>query len=130
MKYEHMTTTELQEHRDNLIKEIIKLDKYKKDIEENLSQWKKKYDPNYWINESERNYISNNKKEHDFMGIFGPKIGIWNVTSESDPKWDKIGEGKGYVTSGGPSEIYEWIKECEERYSKKPEDLKISFFKY
>lgn len=63
------------------------------------------------------------------MSMFGPKMGSWSVYSKIDPRWNKSGRGYGLVTSGGPSEMREWIKECIEKYGEPPEDTTQSFTK-
>lgn len=63
------------------------------------------------------------------MGMFGPKMGTWSVHSDKDPRWNKTGRGYGLVTSGGPPEIDEWIKECTEKYGDLPEDATKEFWK-
>ena len=64
------------------------------------------------------------------MGMFGPKLGSWTVSSKKDPRWNAQGEGYGLVTSGGPSEIYDWIEECKKKFGEQPDDLSVSFHKY
>lgn len=63
------------------------------------------------------------------MSMFGPKMGTWEVHSEKDPRWNKLGRGYGLITSGGPIEIQEWIKECKEKYGDPPSDTTQSFWK-
>ncbi len=55
--------------------------------------------------------------------------GVWSVSSKKDPKWNNSGRGFGAVTNGGPKEMQEWLKECEEKYGETPDDLEVSFFK-
>jgi hypothetical protein len=64
------------------------------------------------------------------MGMFGGGgEGTWTVNSVSDPRWNKSGRGFGAVTSGGPREMRDWIKECSEKYGDPPEDATQSFYK-
>lgn len=63
------------------------------------------------------------------MNMFGPKLGSWWVESKKDPRWNKSGRGYGLVSSGGPPEMQEWIKECIEKYGDPPDDATQSFYK-
>jgi len=63
------------------------------------------------------------------MSMFGPKMGSWWLYSDKDPRWNKEGRGYGLVTSGGPSEIQEWIDQCIKEYGKQPDDLSMGFMK-
>lgn len=63
------------------------------------------------------------------MSMFGPKMGTWTVHSETDPRWNKTGRGRGYACDGGPQEMKDWIKECREKYGKPPEDATQEFWK-
>jgi hypothetical protein len=63
------------------------------------------------------------------MSMFGPKMGSWSVNSMKDPRWNKSGRGYGLVTSGGPSEMREWIKQCREKYGDPPDDCCQNFMK-
>lgn len=62
--------------------------------------------------------------------MFGPKLGYWDVSSKTDPRWDKSGEDYGLVSEGGPPRMKEWLKECKEKFGEIPEDLIASFHKY
>lgn len=63
------------------------------------------------------------------MGAFGPKLGTWWVSSKIDPRWNKQGRGCGLVTSGGPSEAWDWIEKATEEFGEEPADLEIGFMK-
>ena len=64
------------------------------------------------------------------MSIFGPKIGTWQVSSESDPRWNNSGRGYGLVSSGGPDEMRYWIEEMKKITGEDPpDDLHVSFWK-
>ena len=63
------------------------------------------------------------------MSIFGPKKGSWSVESKTDPQWNNSGRGYGLVTSGGPPELHNWLKECTEKYGEPPDDTNWSFWK-
>lgn len=63
------------------------------------------------------------------MSIFGPKMGSWQVHSDKDPRWNKLGRSYGLVTGGGPLEMREWIKECNKKYGDPPDDTKQNFMK-
>ena len=63
------------------------------------------------------------------MGMFGPKMGTWEVHSKKDSRWNKSGRGYGWVTTGGPDEMRVWIKQCKEKYGDPPDDATESFFK-
>jgi hypothetical protein len=63
------------------------------------------------------------------MSMFGPKMGTWWVHSDKDPRWNKTGRGYGLVTSGGPSEMHDWIKFCKENYAPIPDDAEMGFEK-
>jgi len=62
--------------------------------------------------------------------MFGPKLGGWYVHSDSDPRWNKSGEGYGLVCTGGPDEMQQWIDECTKKYGEPPEDAVKGFTKY
>ena len=64
------------------------------------------------------------------MSMFGPKKGVWNVSSESDERWNASGEAYGFVTSGGPLEIKEHIERMEKSLGSPPADLTVGFHKY
>jgi hypothetical protein len=34
-----------------------------------------------------------------------------------------------FVVFGGSNKIYDWIKECEEKFGERPEDLTVGFVK-
>jgi hypothetical protein len=63
------------------------------------------------------------------MGLFRPiREGSWWVISESDPRWNC--DGRGFV--GGfmvPEEAEKAIKEMEEKYGKRPDDLEFGYMK-
>lgn len=63
------------------------------------------------------------------MGMFGIRMGSWSVSSKKDPRWNKSGRGYGLVTSGGPSEIQDWIDRCTKKYGNPPDDCSKSFMK-
>lgn len=63
------------------------------------------------------------------MGMFGPKIGSWWITCKSDPRWNASGRGYGLVSSGGPPDLQDKIKELKELYGEPPEDCYQGFMK-
>jgi len=63
------------------------------------------------------------------MGMFGPKMGTWWVQSKKDSRWNKSGRGEGLVSSGGPKEMQDWIKECIEKFGNAPDDVEYGFMK-
>ena len=63
------------------------------------------------------------------MGMFGPKMGTWEVNSKKDSRWNKSGRVYGCVTTGGTDEMRTWIKQCKEKYGDPPDDATESFFK-
>jgi hypothetical protein len=56
-------------------------------------------------------------------------MGTWETGSRKDPRWNKSGRGKGLISSGGPTEMSNWIKECKEEFGEPPDDLYVLFFK-
>jgi len=60
----------------------------------------------------------------------GPKMGVWYVTSEQDPRWNKTGHACGLICTGGPQEMWDWIKECKSKYGSTPDDCVYGFHKY
>jgi hypothetical protein len=64
-----------------------------------------------------------------FGEMFGPKMGTWWVSSKKDPRWNKSGYAEGYVCSGGPKEMQDWIEECKRKYGKPPDDAEQGFMK-
>lgn len=63
------------------------------------------------------------------MSMFGPKMGTWWVASKKDPRWDTHGRGYGLVTTGGPSEMSDWIEKCKKEYGEPPDDCECGFMK-
>jgi len=63
------------------------------------------------------------------MSMFGPRMGSWWVYSKIDSRWNNNGRGEGFVTTGGPSDIYDWIDKCKELFGEEPDDLKAGFMK-
>ncbi len=63
------------------------------------------------------------------MSMFGPKIGTWSVRSEKDPRWNNSGSGYGLVTTGGPSEMGQWIEKCTKKFGNPPDDATMGFWK-
>lgn len=63
------------------------------------------------------------------MSLFGPKMGTWIVHSKTDPRWNKDGRARGFVCSGGPQEMQDWIDHCKELYGEPPEDATMAFYK-
>lgn len=61
--------------------------------------------------------------------MFGPKMGTWWVKCKSDPRWNKSGRGKGFVSLGGPKEMWDWIERCKEKYGEPPNDAEMGFMK-
>lgn len=63
------------------------------------------------------------------MAMFGPRMGTWEVHSESDPRWNKSGRAKGLCSAGGPQEMKDWVAECLEKLGEPPDDAVMSFEK-
>lgn len=63
------------------------------------------------------------------MSMFGPKMGTWYVKSKTDPRWNNSGRGVGFVTSGGPIELKEWLNKCRSEYGEPPADGLYGFEK-
>lgn len=63
------------------------------------------------------------------MGMFGPKMGTWTISSKIDPRWNKSGRGYGLVSCGGPQEMQDWIAKCKKEFGEPPEDAEMSFWK-
>lgn len=67
----------------------------------------------------------------DFKTLAGrPKLGCWQVHSETDSRWNKSGEAYGLYCTGGPPEMKNWIERCYERLGEPPADATMSFHKY
>lgn len=63
------------------------------------------------------------------MGMFGAKMGYWEVNSIKDPRWNNSGKAQGLICNGGPSIMKDWIKQCRKKYGKPPNDCYKSFHK-
>ena len=63
------------------------------------------------------------------MGMFGPKMGTWWVSSKLDPRWNKVGRGYGSITSGKPKKLNKWIEQCMKSFGDPPADAKMGFMK-
>jgi len=63
------------------------------------------------------------------MGMFGPKLGTWWVSSKVDARWNKNGRGYGLVTAVAPGEINEWMEVCRREFGPPPDDLEVGFMK-
>jgi len=61
--------------------------------------------------------------------IFGPKLGMWTVHSDKDPRWNRSGCGYDLVTGGGPQEMKDWIEECKRNFGDSPDDCTMEFWK-
>lgn len=67
--------------------------------------------------------------DNDDSSMFGAKMGSWWVSSESDPRWNKSGRGYGLVSTGGPGEMGDWIREATEKFGPPPSDATMGFMK-
>lgn len=56
--------------------------------------------------------------------------GVWQVMSESDPRWQASGQTCWAVMGGIPPEAKEAIEELKKTLGEPPEDLEYSFDKY
>jgi hypothetical protein len=64
------------------------------------------------------------------MGMFKMGgMGTWEVSSKSDPRWNKSGRAVGSVVCGGPQEMQDWIDECKKKYGDPPADAEKWFHK-
>ena len=67
------------------------------------------------------------------LGMFGPKMGTWTLSSEKDPRWNKeireVGLCCALAEGMYPDVMTEWISECEIKFGKQPEDLTMGFWK-
>lgn len=63
------------------------------------------------------------------MNMFGPKMGTWDVRSNSDPRWNKSGRDEGLACLGGPDSMKAWIEDCKAKYGAPPKDATMSFIK-
>lgn len=61
--------------------------------------------------------------------MFISKMGTWSVYCESDSRWNKSGRADGFVSNGGPPEMFAWISYCEKEYGQVPADATKSFMK-
>jgi hypothetical protein len=63
------------------------------------------------------------------MNIFGPRMGTWYVSSQSDPRWNNSGRASGLVTEDGPQAMKDWIEQCRRNFGEPPEDAVKGFMK-
>ena len=54
---------------------------------------------------------------------FGCGSGIWEITSQKDPRWNGSGEVKCLSVMCMPQEAKQHLEECEKLYGKRPDDL-------
>lgn len=64
------------------------------------------------------------------MGMFGGiREGSWSIRSESDSRWNKSGRAVWACSGGIHPDADSWVKQCEKKYGKQPDDLTYSFWK-
>lgn len=64
--------------------------------------------------------------------MFGPKNGVYWVSSKKDPRFNKSWEKPGLVCWGTPDWVLEWIRNKAEELGldKTPDDLTTGFHKH
>ena len=60
--------------------------------------------------------------------MFGPKEGTYELSSESDPRWNKSWRGVDYVTNCNHA-LHEKVEEMKTELGEPPKDLYAGFFK-
>ena len=62
------------------------------------------------------------------MGMFGPKMGSWWISSKEDPRWNDSGKGfcGGFTIPPAASEAVNRLKDL---YGEPPKDLEYGYMK-